>query len=164
MAVLFASWKDIFASRQLFFCMVIWNSGGKGKSVSLNSAIKPTPEAKFNGVDHANYKFDFFFSSCMDEKIQSRINVKNAYLLFYTVQNCFGTLGWCFKQVANVTFHSKTWNLHSYTGVKKNPIEKDPLMTSCHHLMSLIMKLRCRGKFSGLKEVELQEAVLWSFW
>lgn len=76
----------------------------------------------------------------MDEKIQSRIHLQNAYLLLYTVQNCFTTLGRCFIQVANAVLHSKNGNLHSYTEEKKNPIERDPLMTSCHPLMSPNMK------------------------
>lgn len=100
----------------------------------------------------------------MGEKIQSRINLQNAYLLFYTVQNCFTTLGRCFKQVANAVFHSKNGNPHSYTGEKKNPIQRGSFDDFLPPLMSPNMKPQCRGAFPGLKKVDLWDTFLWSFW
>lgn len=52
--------RDIFAPRQLLFYMVMLNSGGKGKSMSLNPAIKMSREAKLNGVHQTNYQFGIF--------------------------------------------------------------------------------------------------------
>lgn len=78
--------------RQLFFYMIMLNSGRKSKIASLNPAIKLQLEAKFNGVHLTNYKFDIFFFR-MDGKIQSRINLQSAHLLLYSGQNLSSTLG-----------------------------------------------------------------------